>query len=306
MKIKPKVSVIIPVYNTESYVREAVESIMHQTLHEIEIIIVNDGSTDHSASVLKELVSQDNRIQIYTQQNQGQSVARNKAMEYACGEYLYFMDSDDLLDENALKSCYDRCELEYLDFVLFDALVINEYDNANFNMDYHHSCSDIRIYNGLELLDLQLENNRLIVSPCLIFARRSYMQNIKLDFYPGIIHEDQLFIVMLYIKALRVGYISQEFFKRRIRKNSTMTKQISWSDVKGYFTVFIELLSYFKTETEQVKSVINKYISITLNAFAFNAHEMTLLNKMKMGAILLRSGWIRYIDLKNLIRFLLP
>ena len=78
---KIKVSVVIPVYNTEKYVREAVESIMNQTLRELEIIIINDGSTDNSLQVVEELAAADSRIQVYSQTNQGGSVARNASRE---------------------------------------------------------------------------------------------------------------------------------------------------------------------------------------------------------------------------------
>ena len=105
--MKPvKVSVIIPVYNTELYVRQTIQSILGQTLYDIEIITVNDGSTDNSLSILSELAKQDNRIKIFTHSNQGLSVSRNVGIEKASGEFIYFMDSDDLLDHDTLEICY--------------------------------------------------------------------------------------------------------------------------------------------------------------------------------------------------------
>ena len=119
-----KVSVVIPVYNTEKYVRQAVESVMYQSLKELEIIVVDDGSTDKSLSIVEKLGDTDKRIQIYTQANQGQSIARNRGISHAHGEYIYFMDSDDLLEEDALELCYHKCKEEKLDFVFFDALTL--------------------------------------------------------------------------------------------------------------------------------------------------------------------------------------
>ena len=101
---KIKVSVVIPVYNTEKYVREAVESIMNQTLRELEIIIINDGSTDNSLQVVEELAAADSRIQVYSQTNQGLSMARNAGITHAHGRYIYFMDSDDLLEKDAITN----------------------------------------------------------------------------------------------------------------------------------------------------------------------------------------------------------
>ena len=122
----PKVSVIIPVYNTEKYVRQAVESILLQTLKDIEIIIVNDGSTDGSMTILEELAAQDERVKLFSQENQGLSVTRNVGLSHSTGEYVYFMDSDDLLVSDTLLKCYVKCKEENLDFVFFDAESFND------------------------------------------------------------------------------------------------------------------------------------------------------------------------------------
>jgi glycosyltransferase involved in cell wall biosynthesis len=105
---KVKVSVVIPVYNTEKYVAATLHSIMEQDLKDIEVIVVDDGSTDNSYTILKTISIQDNRIRLLQQRNQGQGAARNLGMKYATGEYIYFMDSDDLLSRNAvMTSCLE-------------------------------------------------------------------------------------------------------------------------------------------------------------------------------------------------------
>ena len=114
-----KVSVVIPVYNVELYVGDAVRSIMNQSLKEIEIIIVNDGSSDQSLDIVTELAREDSRIQIISNANQGLSVARNLGIYRATGKYILFFDSDDFLEEDALELCYNKCQAENLDFVFF-------------------------------------------------------------------------------------------------------------------------------------------------------------------------------------------
>ena len=94
---------------------------MNQTLRELEIIIINDGSTDNSLQVVEELAAADSRIQVYSQTNQGLSMARNAGITHAHGRYIYFMDSDDLLEKDAMELCYNKCEEKELDFVFFDA-----------------------------------------------------------------------------------------------------------------------------------------------------------------------------------------
>ena len=100
----PKVSVIIPVYNTEAYVEQTLRSIMGQTLRDIELIVVNDGSTDGSLSVLERIATGDDRIRLYTQPNKGLSQTRNAGIARARGEFIYFMDSDDLLEPDATNA----------------------------------------------------------------------------------------------------------------------------------------------------------------------------------------------------------
>lgn len=98
-----KVSVIIPVYNSEKYLTECLESVVNQTLTDIEIICINDGSTDNSLEILKQFQKKDNRIKIIDQENSGAGRARNVGIDKSCGEYLYFLDSDDYIKQNALE-----------------------------------------------------------------------------------------------------------------------------------------------------------------------------------------------------------
>lgn len=104
---KIKVSIIIPVYNVEQYLRECLNSVVNQTLADIEIICVNDGSTDNSYEILKEYAAKDSRIILLNQENKGPSVARNIAITQAKGEYLGFVDSDDWVDLNYFEELYN-------------------------------------------------------------------------------------------------------------------------------------------------------------------------------------------------------
>ena len=109
----PKVSIIIPIYNTAPFLRQTLDSICNQSLKELDIILINDGSTDESPNIIEEYVRKDNRIKHLTQPNQGQSVARNNGLQLAKGKYIYFMDSDDILDTDALKKCYNIWKLSH-------------------------------------------------------------------------------------------------------------------------------------------------------------------------------------------------
>lgn len=117
---KIKVSVIIPAYNAEKYIKMTVESIINQTLKEIEVIIINDGSTDNTLSIINELEKKDDRIIIINNENKGVSYSRNIGIKKSRGEYLAFIDADDWIEKNYLKDTYNIAEKQELDIVLTD------------------------------------------------------------------------------------------------------------------------------------------------------------------------------------------
>ena len=131
-----KVSVIMPVYNAEDYLRESMESILSQTMTDLELICVDDGSQDNSLYILNEMALKDTRIKVVSQTNQGAGAARNNAMIKACGEYVYFMDADDSLELNALAELYRLSKDNDLDFAIFKAINYAEDTGEYFETDY--------------------------------------------------------------------------------------------------------------------------------------------------------------------------
>ncbi len=123
-----KVSVIIPVYNSEKYLRECLDSIINQTLKEIEIICIDDGSTDNSLDILKSYAAKDRRIIILQQRNLGAGAARNAGLKIAKSKYLSFLDADDFFEKNMLKKAYDKCELDKAQICVFRS---KEFDNKD-------------------------------------------------------------------------------------------------------------------------------------------------------------------------------
>ena len=121
-----KVSVIVPVYNVENYLEVCINSILSQTLEDIEVICVDDGSTDSSYNILKSLQERDNRVVVLRQNNEFAGTARNKGIDIARGEYLVFLDSDDFFESNLLESMYNACERESADICVCNA---DNYDN---------------------------------------------------------------------------------------------------------------------------------------------------------------------------------
>ena len=170
----PLISVIIPVYNTGKYLYEAIESVQNQDVEDIEIICVNDGSTDNSLDILNEMADMDKRIKVISQENQGQSAARNTAMPYAHGEYIYFMDSDDILCPGCFKTCLEHMERKGYDFVFFDADIFCTEGKRKLAWDYKRTgrYEENKSYDGHELMKMHLDNwtHRAVV--WLFFIKR--------------------------------------------------------------------------------------------------------------------------------------
>jgi glycosyltransferase EpsH len=120
----PLVSIIVPVYNAEKYLKRCLDSLICQTLHSIEILCVNDGSTDSTSAILDEYAQKDARIKVFNQENQGPGVARNTALNNAKGKYILFCDADDTLEPEAAFECSQAMEKNNVDIVMFNSRLI--------------------------------------------------------------------------------------------------------------------------------------------------------------------------------------
>lgn len=302
---KPKVTVIIPVYNTGEYVEEAVRSIMNQTFFELEIIIINDGSTDNSLHVVNQLQNIDNRITIHSQENKGLSAARNKGLSHATGDYIYFMDSDDILNQDALKTCFDKCSSENLDFVFFDAESFSN-DNISLSLSYNRKGKiSTEVQTGLQSLNALINAFEYKSSVCLLFINRNYLNTLSLNFLPGIIHEDQLFTAKLFAQAQRVAYIPETYFYRRFRPGSIMTKQYTMFNVKNYIIVVDHLRTFAASQNKDINKIIQKVIRYMFDPAIYMANTLKWNERLNIA----KTCFIRYrkyISVKSWLVLLFP
>ena len=227
-----KVSVILPVYNVAAYLDETFASLLSQTLQEIEIIAVNDGSKDNSEDIIKKYAQQDARISYFSQENQGQSVARNLALQHAKGEYIYMMDSDDVLaNPDALRICYEYAEQNKADFIFFDGDTLQEQGAAPLTWDYKRTedLDESKAYNGERLLSEVLDKWKHNCVVWLLLIKHNYLKQIGLDFYPGIIHEDELWSFQVACLAKSAYAVGHETYLYKIREGSiTVKKNHEW------------------------------------------------------------------------------
>jgi len=304
----PKVSVIIPVYNTEQYLEAAISSIQNQTLKDIEILVINDGSTDSSGTIAEHLAESDSRIKCYVQENKGLSLTRNFGIEQACGDYIYFMDSDDLLEEDALEKCYELCVSKDLDLVVFDALIFSDDgESTDWGLNYDRRDEIVEgIYGGKEILKILLSKDLFKAPAWLYFIRHSFLMKIELRFYPSIIHEDELFTPILYMEADKVGYIAAHFFHRRMRLNSIMTRKFSSKNVEGYIIVVEQLRLYSKGKDSATDNLVRVLIETIVNSLSYRAHVLTFDQRIALFKSFYRKDFMKYILFKNLFILIFP
>ena len=295
-----KVSVILPIYNVAPYLEETFESLIHQSLSDIEIIAVNDGSTDHSGAIIKKYQQKDPRIISFSQKNQGQSTARNLALQHASGRYVYMMDSDDVLSNpNALQICYNYAERNQADFIFFDGESFSEKETlrTSWNTKRTHLVEENTKYDGHFLLNLMLDTQAHNCVVWLLFIRRDFLEHTGLRFHDGIIHEDELFTTILTLKSNNIYCLRQNLVGHRIRTASTMGINFSKRNLNCYLTVADELLRFSKAP------IIHKFLRYTLSKVFYTGHLIPLHDKPAIFWRAVRSGYLKYIGLKSSLVF---
>ena len=252
-KSEPFVSVVIPVYNVAPYLAECLDSIINQTLQQIEVICVNDGSTDDSLQILLEYAQKDERVCVYQHKNSGLSATRNAGAEKATGKYIYFMDSDDILEQNALELLYNVAEERDLEVVYFDGSSFATSNTCDEQVkkykDYYtrkHAYNK-EVYTGPDLMREMLEVEEYRTSACLQMLRRTFFIEKQLWFVKGILHEDNVFTFCCMLSAERAGYVKASLFNRRIREESIMTAKTSFGHAYGYFRSYVMMNDFLKT-----------------------------------------------------------
>ena len=240
-----KISVIVPVYNTENYLRECLDSIVNQTFDDIEIICINDGSTDSSLDILREYEESDKRISVVCQPNSGLSITRNHGIRLAKGDYIYFIDSDDYLELTALEELYRASDENNLDLLIFKLINFDDGTTNKYTSEYYEMES-LKYLNGkvFNYADIGEDALNFAVSAPGKFYKRELIHDMK--FPEKLIFEDNVFFAQAMLKAKRVSFYDKHLYNRRIRNDSiTTTKTIKFADSIIIINKIIELSKEF-------------------------------------------------------------
>lgn len=207
----PKVSVIIPVFNVEKYLEQCLDSIINQTLNDIEIICINDGSTDNSLKILKRYNEKDKRIKIINQKNKGLSIARNNGLKIAKGKYISFVDSDDWVDLNFLEKLYDKA-------MAYGADLVRTTYVYNFpNSEKRSEINNILISKENE--ELSVNDHSVVVWNAIY--RRKYLENNNINYFDNFISEDIPFTARATYFSKKSLSVAGTYYHYRKNKNNT-------------------------------------------------------------------------------------
>lgn len=252
----PIISVIIPFHNTENYIKESLDSVLNQTFKDIEVICINDKSTDNSLSIVEKYAKKDGRIKIVNlDEKSGQSTARNRAMEIAKGKYISFIDSDDRIDLDAYEKAYDFINEYDQDMVVFNAKRIDPYKKI-IESDLHQKAIPKE-----KIIETSIhQHNELIYDTCVWnkLIKADFIRKNNFRFIDGRIYEDMLYSMQMYCSSKSVGVLPDVYYYwriRRIEERSTTQKRTETKNIADRVFITRKIIELFKSDEESEKLI---------------------------------------------------
>lgn len=263
------ISIIVPIYNVQNYLYECLESLVKQDLENIEIILINDGSTDNSRVIAEQFQKQYKNIKLLNKNNEGLAPTRNYGISLASGKYIMFIDSDDMLNKNVLKDIYNSINKNDYDILIFNGKSFT--DNKISNDKYFNINQEV---NSLTNND-KIKKIISLHSACFKLYSMKFIKENNIMFYnENLYGEDVYFWIKCLnkIEAERVGYIDKEVYLRRYREGSIMTS----NHKKNY-------LDRIKKVDELFKLANNKIIENYIFNYIFNIWSKAIEVNKELG-----------------------
>ena len=263
-----KVSIIIPYLNTERYLEKCLNSLVSQTLTEIEIICIDNGSTDNSATIVKEYEKRDRRIKNHDCFHGHQGAARNIGLQYAKGDYIGFVDSDDFVDPYMFEKMFARSTAVNADMAVCN---YNCYYEEN---DIYHPGLDATWFEQNNIFKIE-ENKKFFrnLTICNKIIKRAFLVHHQISFPENIYHEDQPFVILSYILANKIVTVNEPlYFYRKNMTVSSSTQYIEhWEDV---FKALQLTMSIVKTIKSAYTDIIDDIAEIKISRYLSFLHKL--------------------------------
>lgn len=283
MESSPKVSVIIPIYNAAEFLEECLDSVLQQSLKEIEVICVDDGSPDNSLDILKKYEQQDPRVKVISQPNQGAGAARNNGMANARGEYLSFLDSDDFFDRDMLKEAYEAAHECKADVCVFDADLFNHSTKEYRECTWAFRRQYFPKHQPFSPLEQGVRNNifRMFNGwPWDKLFRRKFVQDINLQYQNLRTTNDMFFVFIGLARAKRIVTVDKVLAHQRVEVKTSLsrTRDKSWNCFYTALLAMQEELKRIGIYKELEQAFVNWSINFSLwqlNTMSGDAFDKT-------------------------------
>lgn len=224
-----KISIIIPIYNAENFLKQCIDSVIHQSYKNLEIILVDDGSTDSCGKICDDYAMTDSRIKVIHQKNGGVAVARNAGMDTATGKYIMFLDADDFYEMNSCEIFYNEIEKRNAD------LVVGNYIHTTYDgVKWEQPLYDINLYDHFKLSITDYQKSFYVINSIVVnkIFKREFLETYHTRFIPSALAEDAIFMTFCYVHTNNSYYIKDIIYNYRQSKENT---SISTSCSKAYF-----------------------------------------------------------------------
>lgn len=274
-----KIAVIVPVFNTREYLSACLDSLKNQTYEDLEIILINDGSTDGSASICDEAAAADARIRVLHQKNRGLSAARNMGIETSKSEYITFVDSDDWLHPKFMTALCQLMEDESVD-VTICRLMRTDAGTAVIGDEWSRAFG---MTEGLQFMDRHLPG--LITVSCGKLYRRGLFEGIR--FPEGRFHEDEFTTYKLLFRANRIGITNRFMYFHRIRPDSITQAKRTHKRAIDALDAFMERGCFFKSEGL-------KDLAVSAFRHAFYLYRQYSQELFTVFSLEEKAEWLRY------------
>ena len=260
-----KVSIIVPIYNVEKYLGKCLDSLVKQSMKDIEIILVNDGSTDGSHKIISDYESKYEIFKSYVKENGGLSEARNYGLRMAKGEYVWFVDSDDYIEGDICGKLYNIAKTNDLEILKF-----NYFDEKKNRQAYTGKEKYINeIYTGGEYLKRVLKKDVLKAVVWNALYKREYLEENKFEFKKGILHEDERWTPEVILKAKKIMQIEDGYYFYRFNMKSITSKKDKTQNTMDILSTCKELTEiYKKIEDKKLRTLLmDMLVTKSLEAF---------------------------------------
>ncbi len=241
----PLVSIIVPCYNAEKFIEACINSVILQDYKNWECIMINDGSKDSTLNLIKSFESKENRICVFTQENLGVAAARNKGIDQAKGEFLFFLDQDDILSHHSISTfvkSFDNNDI--ITGITVTTTFVNEKINKVSQL-LHPKEGEITFENNdFEVLIRTMESGLKPVAQNRLY-KKDFIKKNHLRFKHGNMHEDELWFFETMLLAKNVKFINQETYFYRIDNQESITKNLGDKNLESYLQIMEEIIEKY-------------------------------------------------------------